>query len=178
MANARTVYISLGGNMGNEAARFAEAFALLNAIPGINVIKVSGLYLTEPQGDSDQPWFSNQVAAIQCCDEMTAADFLRLLLDIESKLGRTRCSDRRYGPRSIDLDLLLFGDIITAEENVRVPHPRMSERAFVLVPLLEIAPLVRFPDGTFLEACLKKLCYTVSGNIIRQDHRGNYGKSK
>ncbi len=168
MAGVQTAYISLGGNMGNEAARFAEALALLEAVPGVTAINVSGLYRTEPQGDPGQPWFYNQVAAIRCRG-MTAAVFLRLLLDVETKLGRTRDPGRRYGPRIIDLDLLLFGDIVCIEENVLVPHPRLTERAFVLVPLLEIAPSLRFPDGTSPAEWLEKLSYTISGNIIRQD---------
>ena len=171
MTDFRTAYISLGGNLGNEAARFAEALALLDAIPDVAVLKVSELYRTDPQEDSAQPWFSNQVAAIQCCDKMTAAELLHLLLDIENKLGRVRDSNRRHGPRAIDLDLLLFGDIVCSEENVCVPHPRMTKRAFVLVPLLAIAPSVQLPDGTVLADCLDRLCFTVSGNTIRQSRQ-------
>ena len=178
MTDMTTAYISLGGNMGDEAKRFAQALALLENIPGIVVAKVSGLYRTEPQGDPDQPWFTNQAAAVRCPPDMTAADFLHLLLDIESKLGRIRAPDRRYGPRAIDLDLLLFGSTVCMEEGVRVPHPRLAERAFVLVPLLEIAPCLRFPDGTSPAACLEKLRYSVSGTVIHQQQKELYGKSK
>lgn len=154
--------------MGNEAERFGQALTLLEAAPGVSVIRVSGLYRTEPQGDPDQAWFCNQVAALRCDKALTAADFLHLLLTVETKLGRVRHPDRRYGPRAIDLDLLLFGDIVCAQKGLCVPHPRLATRAFVLVPLLEIAPFLRFPDGRAPADCLAQLHYSVSGDSIRQ----------
>lgn len=164
-----TAYISLGGNMGGEAERFEEALRRIATWPDVRVAQKSGLYRTEPQGDADQPWFTNQVAALVCGPAVTAGGLMQALLRLETDLGRVRDGNRRFGPRAIDLDLLLFGDMVIEEEGVQVPHPRMEQRAFVLVPLLEIAPLLRFPDGNTLTECLAGLRYTLENDAIFQE---------
>ncbi|MCC8194690.1 MAG: 2-amino-4-hydroxy-6-hydroxymethyldihydropteridine diphosphokinase [Deltaproteobacteria bacterium] len=178
MENTTVAYISLGGNLGDEAARFARALDMLEALPGIRLRAVSRLYRTEPQGDANQPWFSNQVAALTCAPEIIPAGLLRSMLAIEEQLGRVRDPHRRFGPRAIDLDLLLFGDMVCAEEKVHLPHPRMNERAFVLVPLLDIAPSLTLPDGTPVRSSLEKLRFRVAKNTIFQEETVENGKSK
>ena len=163
-----TAYISLGGNMGGEAERFAEALARMDAWPGIRVAARSGLYRTEPQGDPDQPWFVNQVAALSCTPDVTPGGLLARMLRLETEFGRVRDEARRFGPRTPDLDLLLFGDKTHSEEGVEVPHPRMTQRAFVLVPLCEIAPALWLPGGDALAEYLGRLPHTVTGDAIYQ----------
>ena len=178
MEETVTAYISLGGNLGGEAERFGTALERMARWPGVAVTATSSLYTTQPQGDADQPWFVNQAAALACDSRrVMPANFLAAMLRLETELGRTRDANRRFGPRAIDLDLLLFGDIVCAEEGLCLPHPRMAERAFVLVPLLEIAPSLKFPGGTSLAASLGNLRYSVSNHIIFQE--GNIdGKPK
>jgi 2-amino-4-hydroxy-6-hydroxymethyldihydropteridine pyrophosphokinase len=163
-----TAYISLGGNQGNEAERFAQALETITNWQGIHVSAVSRLYRTEPQGDADQPWFSNQVVSLDCSPEITPDGLLASMLCLEQQLGRNRDPGHRFGPRAIDLDLLLFGNLVRKEEGLCLPHPRMRERAFVLVPLFEIAPSLRFPDGEAVVDCLKKIQYSAMGSDIFQ----------
>lgn len=177
MKNATIAYISLGGNQGGEAGRFSQALARMGEWPGVSVLAVSGMYRTEPQGDADQPWFMNQAASLACEPGITATTLLERMLQLEHELGRVRDVSRRFGPRAIDLDLLLFGDIVCTEERVSLPHPRMAERAFVLVPLLEIAPSLCLPGGEPLATCLEKLHYTVVDRTIFQEDE-KHGKSK
>lgn len=168
--NSVTAYISLGGNTGGEAKRFGEALRHIDAWPDMRVTAKSGLYRTEPQGDADQPWFTNQAAALVCGPGVAAGPLLQSMLRLETELGRVRDADRRFGPRVIDLDLLLFGDMIIEEEGVHVPHPRIAQRAFVLVPLLEIAPpSLRLPGGDTLVECLARLRYRLEDRVIFQE---------
>ena len=163
-----TAYISLGGNMGGEERLFPHVLECIRKWPGIAVNAVSGIYRTEPQGDRDQPWFHNQVASLGCSNRTRPESLLAAMLNLENELGRVRDADRRFGPRRIDLDLLLFGDIVCTGEQVIVPHPRMTERAFVLVPLLEIAPDAVLPDGEPIACCLARLPYMLDGTTILQ----------
>ena len=169
MKTITTAYISLGGNLGNEAERFSQALAAMDVWQGVHVSAVSRLYRTEPQGDTDQPWFSNQVAALDCDARITPENLLASLLQLEQKLGRNRDPSRRFGPRAIDLDLLLFGDTVCTDKRLYLPHPRMRERAFVLIPLAEIAPLLHFPDGESIVACLQKIRHHVEYQNIFQN---------
>lgn len=126
----------------------------------------SPVYKSEPQDLRDQPWFMNQAARLLCDRQWTAHGLLHALLDIEQALGRTRLRDK--GPRSIDLDLLLFHGQCVQSPELTVPHPRMEQRAFVLIPLLDIAPDLVLPTGKPLTAALARLEYTLSGQCIRQ----------
>ncbi len=110
----------------------------LGRLPGTRVTGVSGLYRTPPWGDTDQDDFLNAVARVETA--LDAEPLLTALLDIERRLGRRRDRERRWGPRPIDLDLLLFGESTVSAPDLDVPHPRLHERAFVLVPLLELDP--------------------------------------
>lgn len=163
-----TAYVGLGGNMGEEEALFSHARARMAAWPDVKLKAVSELFFTEPQGDASQPWFTNQVISLSCGAVTTPEWFLRALLDLETSLGRTRDSTRRFGPRRIDLDLLLFGDIVKNTNELILPHPRVAERAFVLVPLVSIAPGLTIPGKGSARACLEALEHTVENQTICQ----------
>jgi len=135
-ATATRAYIGLGGNLGDPAAAMAAALQALDAQGGLVVVAVSSLYRTPPWGVTDQPDFLNAVAALDT--RLSARELLQACLDTERALKRVR--DVRWGPRTIDLDILLYGDEWIDEEGLQVPHPRMTERAFVMAPLAEIAP--------------------------------------
>ncbi|MBX3567281.1 MAG: 2-amino-4-hydroxy-6-hydroxymethyldihydropteridine diphosphokinase [Rhizobiaceae bacterium] len=130
------VYLSLGGNIGDPAATMAAALRLLDADARTRLVAVSSLYRTPPWGKLDQPEFRNAAAALRTSHQPRG--LLDLCLDIERRLKRER--KERWGPRLVDLDILLFGDRRVAEPGLEIPHPRMLDRAFVLVPLAEIAP--------------------------------------
>lgn len=161
-------YISLGSNQGERKKNIADALEALEKLPGVRVAAVSGLYETEPQGDADQPWFFNRAAKLSCGPENTPAGLLDNMLAIETSLGRERNSARRFGPRTIDLDLLLFGRKTLESMQLTLPHPRMAERAFVLVPLLEIEPDLHMPDGKSVRELLALLPHRVDGQRIYQ----------
>ncbi len=129
-------YLGLGGNIVEPAAAMAESLRLLNARDDVGVEAVSSLYRTPPWGVTDQPDFLNCVAALDT--SLSARALLQACLDTERLLKRVRAE--RWGPRVIDIDVLLYGDQRIDEEGLQVPHPRMLQRAFVLAPLAEIAP--------------------------------------
>jgi 2-amino-4-hydroxy-6-hydroxymethyldihydropteridine diphosphokinase len=138
------VFIGLGSNLGDRVANIAASLRALADSPGVHVLAVSRVYESEPWGLAGQPRFANAVARLDVRGEADA--FLVLLHDIETRLGRVR--EERFGPRVIDLDLLLFGDEEWDSPELTLPHPRMLERDFVVTPLLEIAPQATLPDGS------------------------------
>ena len=129
------VLLGLGGNLGDPAAAIAAALARLDAA-GVRVTRRSHLYRTAPWGVTDQPDFLNLCAAAETT--LAPRALLSLVQRIEAELGRER--RERWGPRTIDIDILAYGDDVVNEPDLKIPHPRMTERAFVLVPLAEIAP--------------------------------------
>ncbi len=135
------VFIALGANMAHPAKQLRRAIALICLLPGTRLVKTSSFYSTAPQGYVDQPDFINAVAEI--ATTLSAHELLEALLAIESALGRERKIVN--GPRVIDLDLLLYGNDVINKGGLQVPHPRMHDRAFVLVPLAEIAPDTAIP---------------------------------
>lgn len=146
MAGTIIAYLGLGGNLGDRLAALAEALALLDATPGMRRVSCSSVYETEPWGVTDQPRFLNLAAAYETT--LAPADLLAACKSVEATVGRT--PSFRWGPRLIDVDILLYGDAVvnSAEPDLQIPHPRLRERAFVLVPLAEIAPeLAVPPDG-------------------------------
>jgi 2-amino-4-hydroxy-6-hydroxymethyldihydropteridine diphosphokinase len=143
-------YIGLGANLGDREATIRAALDELGATPGVELVTVSALIETEPVGYLDQPRFLNGVAALDTTLE--ARELLALLLGIEARHGRDRAAAPAQGPRTLDLDLLLFGDAEIREEGLQIPHPRLHERAFVLDPLLEVAPGLEVPGLGTLEA--------------------------
>lgn len=138
MAGAATMraFLGLGGNLGEPAAAMAAALRALDAHPAVSVAAVSSLYRTPPWGVTDQPDFLNAVAAVDTV--LSARQLLDLCLAVEKDLKRVR--DIRWGPRVIDIDILLHDGGAVDEPGLQVPHPRMTGRAFVMVPLAEIAP--------------------------------------
>ncbi|HJY75336.1 MAG TPA: 2-amino-4-hydroxy-6-hydroxymethyldihydropteridine diphosphokinase [Burkholderiales bacterium] len=129
-------FVGLGANLGEPQRNVREAFRELDAIPHTRVVRASSLYRSEPLGYTEQPEFVNAVAQIET--GLPAERLLAELQAIEAQHGRSRSFAN--APRTLDLDLLLFGNAVIDTENLKVPHPRMHERAFVLMPLLEIAP--------------------------------------
>jgi 2-amino-4-hydroxy-6-hydroxymethyldihydropteridine diphosphokinase len=142
-------FVGLGGNLGNRQSSLRRAVALLGARPGIAVVLVSSLRETEPVGLVDQPRFLNGVAMVETTLEPD--ELLAELLLVEQALGRTR-DGRRFGPRTIDLDLLLYGDRTVDQPGLTVPHQRLHERVFALEPLAELDPALLIPGrGTVSE---------------------------
>jgi len=130
------VYLSLGGNLGDPLKAMGEALRTLDADPRTEVVAVSSPHRTPPWGKVDQPDFLNIAAEVLTA--LSPRQMLDLCLDVERRLKRVR--QERWGPRLIDIDILAFGERVIHEDGLEIPHPRMFERAFVLVPLLEIAP--------------------------------------
>ena len=134
-------YVGLGSNLDDPPARVREALDRLRATPGVLCVLESSLYQTAPVGVTGQPPFVNACARVETT--LAPDDLLAALLEIERAMGRVRAE--RWGPRVIDLDLLLYDDLVLDREGLAVPHPEMQRRAFVLVPLAEIAPDARHP---------------------------------
>ncbi len=134
-------YVGLGANLGDPRLQLQEALARLADSEEIEVVKVSSFYLNPPLGPPDQPWYVNAVAQIRT--RLTPEELLRVLHRVEREMGRFR--QERWGPRLIDLDLLLYGGEILSGPDLKVPHPEMQHRSFVLVPLAEIAPQAWHP---------------------------------
>lgn len=155
-------YICLGSNSGNAAAMLEAALALLEA--SWQVEKASSIYLTEPQDLKEQPWFNNQVVKMFVKPGHLA--LMRELLALETALGRKR-SGPRFGPRVIDIDLLLFGDVVSTDPLCLLPHPRLTERAFALLPLLEIEPRIII-GGEPVRHWLGRIEWKQEGNKIFQ----------
>jgi 2-amino-4-hydroxy-6-hydroxymethyldihydropteridine diphosphokinase len=137
-------YVGLGSNLGDREATLLRALELLDAEAGVAVTAVSALRDTEPVGYVNQPRFLNGVAVVDT--ELPARELLDRLLIVERSLGRRR-DGPRFGPRTVDLDLLLYGDATIEEPGLSVPHPRLGERRFVLEPLAELDPSLTLPDG-------------------------------
>jgi 2-amino-4-hydroxy-6-hydroxymethyldihydropteridine diphosphokinase len=135
-------YVGLGANLGDRAATLERAIDLLDARAGIDVVGVSAFRETDPVGYLDQPQFLNAAVALET--SLAPAELLATLLDVERKLGRVR-EGPRYGPRTVDLDLLLMDDLVLDEPGLELPHPRLHERVFALEPLAELDPELVVP---------------------------------
>jgi 2-amino-4-hydroxy-6-hydroxymethyldihydropteridine diphosphokinase len=135
-------YVSLGANLDDRAATIGRAVELIASSTGVEVVGVSALRETEPWGPVEQPAYLNGALVLET--ELGPRAVLDLLLDVERRLGRVR-DDRRWGPRTIDLDLLLYGELSIDEPGLTLPHPRLHERRFALEPLAELAPDVIVP---------------------------------
>ncbi len=147
-------FIGLGSNLGDREASLRQALEHLAQAPETVVVRASSLYDTEPVGVEDQPHFLNAVAQLET--QLTPRQLLWNLMLIERRLGRVRA--QRWGPRTIDLDLLLYEDAIIEDDDFQVPHPELSKRSFVLVPLVELEPLLVHPvTGETMLALLQRL---------------------
>jgi 2-amino-4-hydroxy-6-hydroxymethyldihydropteridine diphosphokinase len=148
-----TAFVGIGSNLGDREAQLSRAVELLSAEDGIEVSGVSQIRETEPVGPVEQGPFLN--AAVQLATELAPRELLDRLLGIEQQMGRVRCE--RYGPRTIDLDLLLYGDEVVDEPGLIVPHPRLKERRFALEPLSDLDPSLTIPGSGPISALLAEL---------------------
>lgn len=167
MMKAEKVYLSLGSNLGDSEDNLLQAVCQLDA-GGLHVLKVSGIYLSAPVGREEQPNFLNMVLLTETF--LGPQEILKVCQDIEDKLGRVR--QERWGPRTIDIDILFIGSRQIREEGLEVPHPRLGERAFVLIPLREIDP----SKYTELQICVPEqkinLLFSREDVKIRLKNRG------
>lgn len=146
-------WIGLGGNLDDPAARIRRALVWLHELPGTRLTGSSSLYGSRPVGPADQPDFINAVAELDT--ELEPLALLDALQQLEARAGRQR--GRHWGERTLDLDILLFDDRVVDEPRLRIPHPEMARRGFVLVPLAELAPGLRLPGGESVDA-LREAC--------------------
>jgi 2-amino-4-hydroxy-6-hydroxymethyldihydropteridine diphosphokinase len=133
-----TAYLCAGSNIGDRVGYLQQANMLLKDTEGITVTDISSIYETEPVGFKDQEWFANAVLKIETT--LTPQELLRECMRIEKQLGRNRNEEERWGPRTLDLDILFYDNEIIMEESLQIPHPRMHQRAYALVPMLELDP--------------------------------------
>jgi 2-amino-4-hydroxy-6-hydroxymethyldihydropteridine diphosphokinase len=148
-------YIALGANLGDREAAIRAALAELDAAPGVEVAAVSTLIETDPVGYLDQPRFLNGAAALETT--LSPRELLELLLAVEARFGRRREGVPAQGPRTLDLDLLLYGSEQIDEPGLRVPHPRLHERRFVLEPLAELDASLEVPGKAAIQTLLAEL---------------------
>ena len=149
-------WVAIGGNQGQVRATLEAAIEAIDALPGTRVLQRSSLYRTPAWGRTDQPDFINGVLAVETT--LAAPDLLANLLGIERRFGRLRDEDAgRWGPRTLDLDLLLYDEQVLELPGLSLPHPRLHERAFVLVPLAEIAPGLVVPGRGRVDGLLAKV---------------------
>jgi 2-amino-4-hydroxy-6-hydroxymethyldihydropteridine diphosphokinase len=137
-------WFGLGSNLGRRAHMLADALGALNQRPGLELVATSSVYETDPVGVTDQPVFLNMVARFRC--SLGPAELLEAVQEVERALKRIRTT--RWGPRTIDVDVLLLGDLRVETETLTVPHPELTNRQFVLVPLAELAPDLPLPGGS------------------------------
>ncbi|RAT99448.1 2-amino-4-hydroxy-6-hydroxymethyldihydropteridine diphosphokinase [Brevibacillus sp. Leaf182] len=153
-------YLALGSNLGDRAQNLRRAIQRLNEQPGIRVLRVSSVYETEPFGNVEQDAFLNMAIAVET--EQSPDQLLETALSVERELGRVRTV--RWGPRTIDIDLLLYGTSRVSQDNLMIPHPGLSERAFVLVPLRDVW------EGGVLPEHNQTIDHYLS--LLVEDHKG------
>ena len=156
----KVVYIALGSNIGDRAENLRQAREQI-AAPDLRLLRASSIYETAPRDVKDQPWFLNQV--IECETDLFPRQLLARLQKIEKSMGRKRRIAK--GPREIDLDILFFGDAVVKAPELEIPHPRMSERRFVLEPLAELAPEKKHP-GT--RKTVREMLASVANQAVRK----------
>lgn len=153
MQNDTIAYIGIGSNLDNPVDQVRQTISRLNSLPDSNVLKASGLYTTSPVGVDGHPDYINAVVSVST--QLTSSELLQALLNLEKSAGRNR-ELGVVSPRVIDHDLLLYGNQVINDPGLTVPHPRMHNRGFVLIPLYEIAPELVFPDGKVLKLLLEE----------------------
>jgi 2-amino-4-hydroxy-6-hydroxymethyldihydropteridine diphosphokinase len=150
-----TAFVGIGSNLGEPERQIAAALEQLAAEDGIELVAVSSLRWTDPVGFEDQPRFLNGAARIET--DLPPCELLQRLLAIEAGLGRVRREGPRFGPRTIDLDLLLYGSETIDEPGLTVPHPRLAQRLFALEPLAELEPSLEVPGLGSVQALVSGL---------------------
>lgn len=161
-----TAYICAGSNMGDRVGYLQQATNLLNFTENISIKGSSSLYETEPVGDIRQEWFINAVVRVET--GLQPHDLLRECMRIENQLGRKRDPKNKWAPRTLDLDILFYDDLIISDETLQIPHPRMHERAYPLVLMLEI-------DPDFVHPALKKTIYELHSELEDPEEVFLYG---
>ena len=156
----KTVYLSLGSNIGDREGHLRQAIEQLNAA-GVRVLRVSPVYETEPVGVTGQDWFLNLV--VEAGTDLFPLQLLARTMRIERDLGRLRTTPK--GPRTIDIDILLYGSSRVKTSELEIPHPRMAERRFVLAPLADLAPDLRHPATG---KSVREMLDAVSGQAARR----------
>ncbi len=156
----KTVFLSLGANLGERERYIEDAIRLLEEA-GVHILRRSHLYETEPQGLRNQPWFLNLV--VEAETDLLPKRLLAAALKVERQLGRKRLQPN--GPRTIDIDILFHGSAVVDTEELKVPHPRLAERRFVLEPLAELAPDLRHP---VTRRTVREMLATVTGQQVRR----------
>ncbi len=156
----KLIYLSLGSNLGDREQALREAIRLLEA-PDLRVLRVSSIYETEPQEVRGQPWFLNLVAEAET--SLLPRQLLARVRKIERELGRKRQAAK--GPRTIDIDILLYGNFVIETGELTAPHPRMANRRFVLEPMCELAPELRHP---VLRRTMRELLGGTLGQVVRK----------
>jgi 2-amino-4-hydroxy-6-hydroxymethyldihydropteridine diphosphokinase len=160
-------YIGVGSNIGDRVGYVQQAHCLLNDTNDIQVIESSSLYETEPVGYKDQEWFINAVLKVET--SLSPEELLNQCLRIEKQLGRVRYPDlSKNGPRTLDLDILFYDNKVITNENIEIPHPRMHQRAYALVPLLEL-------DADLYHPVLKKTVSELHENLEELEEVYLYG---
>ncbi|BBL89858.1 2-amino-4-hydroxy-6-hydroxymethyldihydropteridine diphosphokinase [Vibrio rotiferianus] len=149
-----TAYIAVGSNLADPVSQAKQAIEALKTLPNCEFVQASSLYSSTPMGPQNQPDYINAVVAIKT--NLTPLELLDCTQAIEQEQGRVR-KDERWGPRTLDLDIILYGNEVIDSERLTVPHYGMREREFVLYPLAEIAPSLQLPDGTEVSSLLKQV---------------------
>jgi 2-amino-4-hydroxy-6-hydroxymethyldihydropteridine diphosphokinase len=149
-----TAYIAVGSNLADPVSQAKRAIEALKTLPESELIKASELYSSTPMGPQNQPDYINAVVAIKT--NLTPLQLLDCTQAIELEQGRVR-KDERWGPRTLDLDIILYGNEVINSERLTIPHYGMKEREFVLYPLAEIAPSLQLPDGTEVSSLLEQV---------------------
>jgi len=158
-------YVALGSNLGTPLEQLRRAVIALEALPWTHIEKASGIYRSPAVGPGEQPEYLNAVVLLET--ELAAMDLLDALQQIERDQGRVR--DLHWGPRTLDLDLLLYGDLTVNSSRLTIPHPRMHQRHFVLFPLHEIcAPGLVLPDGSAIDSLLRRC---PADGLVKTGHR-------
>ena len=145
-------FVGLGANVGEVEMTLAEACMAIDGLPQTSIRNQSPWFRSPPWGRTDQPEFTNGVVELQT--RLAPVELLQRLLEVEERFGRVRRPDERWGPRTLDLDLLLYGEETIDEPGLQVPHPALHERAFVLLPLSRIAPTLEIPGQGRVDALL------------------------
>jgi 2-amino-4-hydroxy-6-hydroxymethyldihydropteridine diphosphokinase len=155
-------YIGLGSNVGDRLQFLQRAVKHLSATAGVHVLNVSSVYETEPIGPAAQAWFFNAVVEIDT--SLSPAALLASTQGIEHALGRVTMY--RWGPRTVDLDILLYGNRRVKTASLEIPHPELCNRVFAMLPLLELAPDAALPGGTKVSSCLSPLIPSQQVNLV------------
>jgi 2-amino-4-hydroxy-6-hydroxymethyldihydropteridine diphosphokinase len=161
----KTVYLSLGSNIGDRQSNLQTAMERL-AAPGLRILRTSPIYETEPVDYTSQRWFLNQVAEAET--DLFPMQLLSHIGRIERELGRVRTLPK--GPRTIDIDILLYGTMVVHSAALEIPHPRMAQRRFVLAPLADLAPDLRHPVTGLT---VREMLHGVSGEVVRRISTGD-----